>query len=127
MIATPQKLLTGSPPQRVNYTRQHAFGELWVWPVPTLAQDLVIYWRQPLAQFPDLVTAVDLAPGYARALRYNLAVELAPEFGRRPDPIIDRAAHESLADVKRQNFPLVEIGIDPALTGGGRGYNILTG
>jgi hypothetical protein len=39
-VATPQKLLTGGPPQVVNYTRTHAFGELWVWPVPTVATDL---------------------------------------------------------------------------------------
>jgi hypothetical protein len=124
-IATAQKELTGSPPQRVNYTRTHGFGELWVWPVPTVAQDLVIYWREPLAQFPDLVTPVDLAAGYARALRTNLACELAPEFGRVIDPVIDRQARESLADLKRQNLPLVEIGIDPALTRG-PGYDILT-
>jgi hypothetical protein len=112
VIGTPQKLLTGSPPQRVSYTRTHAGGELWVWPVPTLAQDLVLYWQEPLQQFPDLTTPVSLAPGYARALRTNLAVELAPEFGRPVDETIDRMARESLADVKRAAFPFVEIGLD---------------
>ena len=82
--------------------------------------------NEKTAQFPDLVTVVELAPGYARALRTNLAVELAPEFGRPPDPVIHQAAKESLADLKRANFPLVEVGIDPALTGGGGSYNILT-
>lgn len=124
-IAQPQKTLTGSPPQLVNYSRTHAYGELWVWPVPTLAQDLVIYWREALAEFPDLVTPVDLAPGYARALRSNLAIELAPEFGRPIDPAVLYMARESLADVKRANFPMVEVGIDPALTGAGS-YDILT-
>jgi hypothetical protein len=51
-IATPQKTLTGSPPQLINYSRTHGYGELWVWPVPTMAQDLVLYWREALAQFP---------------------------------------------------------------------------
>jgi hypothetical protein len=124
-IATPQKLLTGSPPQLVNYSRTHGYGELWVSPVPTVAQDLVIYWQQPLAQFPDLVTPVSLAAGYAKALRTNLALELAPEFGRPVDPLVLKLATESLADVKRANLPWVEIGIDAGLTGGGA-YNILT-
>jgi hypothetical protein len=125
-IATAQKTLGGAQPQTVNYSRTHAYGELWVWPVPSVASSLVIYWRQPLAQFPDLTTPVSLAAGYAKALRCNLALELAPEFGRPPDPFVMRLATESLADVKRANLPFVEIGIDGALTGCGPAYNILT-
>ena len=125
-IATAQKTLGGLQPQTVNYSRTHAYGELWVWPVPSVAQDLVLYWSQPLAAFPDLVTPVDLAAGYARALRYNLAVELMSEFGRPPDPVIHQAAKDALADVKRANFPMVEIGLPAGLgTCSGR-YDILS-
>jgi len=121
-----QKDLTGSPPLEVAYARTHAGGELWVWPVPVAATDLVLYFQAPLQAFPDLVTPVALAAGYARALRTNLAVELAPEYGKPLDPTIDRMARESLADVKRQNFPMVEVGIDPMLTGGPGGYDIFS-
>jgi hypothetical protein len=124
-IGQPVKALPGSP-LVFNYTRTHAGGALWIWPVPAVVQPLVLYWRDALAQFPDLTTPVTLSAGYAKALRTNLALELAPEFGRPVDPLIDRMARESLADVKRANVALVEIGIDPALTGGGAGYNILT-
>ena len=41
------------------------------------------------------------------------------------DPTVERLARESLADIKRMNLPLVEIGIDPALVGGAR-YDIAT-
>jgi hypothetical protein len=126
VLAEPQKDLTGATPLAVSYQRTHGPGELWVWPVPSAAVSLVLYWHEPLAQFPDLVTPVDLAAGYARALRTNLALDLAPEFGRQVDVVIVQQARESLADVKRANFPLVEVGIDPALTGGGGGYDILT-
>lgn len=125
-VATAQKTTTGALPQLVNYSRTHSYGELWVWPIPTVATDLVIYWREPTAQFPDLVTPIALAAGYARALRTNLAVELAPEFGRQLGPVVLKQAAESLADIKRQNFPMVEIGIDPALTSGPGGYDIVT-
>src|SRR4029434_1146018 len=125
-VGQPVKTLTGATPQAVSYTRGAPLGEVWVWPVPSVVTTLVLYWRDPVAQFPDLVTPVALLPGYAKALRTNLAIELAPEFGRVVDPTVERLARESLADVKRANLPSVEIGIDPALTGGGPGYNILT-
>ena len=124
-VAQPQKALAGASPQTVSYTRTHGPGVLDVWPVPTAVTTLVLYWHEPLAQFPDLVTPVDLAAGYAKALRTNLALELAPEFGRPVDPLVLKLATESLADVKRTNLPWVEIGIDAALTGG-PAYNILT-
>lgn len=124
-VGQAQKALTGAAPLGVRYSRTHDAGELWVWPVPTDVLDLVVYWQQPLAQFPDLVTAVGLSYGYARALRTNLALELAPEWGRVVDPNVERMARESLADVKRANVRLVEVGIDPALTGAGT-YDITT-
>lgn len=119
------KTLTGATPQTVSYTRGAPLGDLWVWPVPSVATDLVLYWHEAVRQFPDLVTPVALLPGYAKALRTNLALELAPEFGRPVDPLVLKLATESLADVKRANLPWVEIGIDAALTGG-PAYNILT-
>jgi hypothetical protein len=124
-IVIAQKDLPGSPPRLVHYARTHSVGELSIWPVPTVAQNLVLYWHESLAQFPDLTTPVDLAAGYAKALRTNLALELAPEFGRTVDPLVLRMAAESLADIKRANVVLVEIGMDPALTVG-PGYSILT-
>jgi hypothetical protein len=125
VIGQPVKSLSG-PPQGVSYVALTPLAELTVWPVPTIATDLVLYWREPVAQFPDLVTPVALKEGYARALRWNLALELAPEFGRPVDALILKTAGESLADVKRANVALVEIGIDGALTGCGGGYSILT-
>jgi hypothetical protein len=125
-VALPQKLLTGGPPQVVNYSRTHGYGELWVWPIPTVATDLVIYWAQPLSEFPDLVTPVSLAAGYARALRTNLAVELAPEFGRQVDVLIVQQAKDSLADVKRANVAIVEIGLPAGIGTDGPAYSILT-
>jgi len=125
-VGQPVKTLTGTSPQAVSYTRGAPLGEIWVWPVPSVTSTLVLYWREPVQEFPDLTTAVDLLPGYARALRCNLALELAPEFGRQADPLVVQMARESLADVKRANLPYVEVGMDEALTGCGGGYDIRT-
>ena len=124
-VALPLKDQTGALPQAVLY-EPDPVGSLWVTPIPTADQDLVIYWREPVQQFPDLVTVVALTPGYAKALRTNLAVELAPEFGRVIDPVVMKLAAERLGDIKRQNVPMVEIGIDPALTNCGPSYSILS-
>lgn len=124
--AVPMKGLTGAQVTAVYYSPLAMSAELWVWPVPTAAQTLVLYYAEPIALFPDLVTPVDLAPGYAKALRTNLAVELAPEFGRVLDLQIDRLARESLADVKRANVALYEIALSgvPGVDGGA--YDILS-
>jgi hypothetical protein len=37
-----------------------------------------------LTAFPDLITAIELAPGYLNYLRHLLAAILAPEYGRDP-------------------------------------------
>jgi hypothetical protein len=126
-IAIAVKTLSGAWVQAVTYAPTMTGGTLTVYPVPATALSLVLYADETVAQFPDLTTAVSLAPGYGLALRTNLAVALAPEFGRPLDPLIDRAARESLADVKRQNVSLVELGMDPGLPGGAPGaYNILS-
>jgi hypothetical protein len=40
-----------------------------------------------------------------RAFRYNLACELAPEFGVEPSPQVQRIAMSSKRNIKRINFP----------------------
>ena len=43
---------------------------------------LEVYSFKPLTAFSALSATIDLPPGYERALRTNLAIELAPEYGR---------------------------------------------
>ena len=121
------KALPGALVQGVWLTPTGSYAELTVWPVPSAAQTLVLYYLEPVAEFPDLVTPVSLAPGYAKALRTNLALELAPEFGRVVDPMLDRLAHESLADVKRVNWSQAELYLSgvPGVCGGAR-YDMAT-
>jgi hypothetical protein len=55
-------------------------------PVPSAADTLVLYTWQQLSRFAATSDTFDLPPGYARAIRYNLALELAPEYGFRFQP-----------------------------------------
>lgn len=123
-----QKSLTNTLPTGYTFTATMPAATLELWPVPTDASnDLVLYVPEALAQFATLTTAYTLAPGYVRALRYNLAGELAEEYGRPWTASLNQKAVESLSAIKQQNVALVDLALDPAFMGcGGGSYNILT-
>jgi hypothetical protein len=127
--AIPTKAQTGSVPQAIWY--DHGFtaagyGTIQVWPVPTAVTTLVLYVPTAIVGPLALATTLLYPPGYAKALRYNLAAELAPVFGIPALPKVEAIAIRSLAALKRTNSRPVELAIDPALTPRPL-YNIWTG
>lgn len=68
-----------------------------------------------VSTFATVDDEVDLAPGYARALRYNLAVALAPDYGYALPGEIAGPAAESKTIIKRTEFVSEELTSDPAL------------
>jgi hypothetical protein len=59
----------------------------------------------PLTAPANLATVLAFPPGYLRAFRYNLACEIAPEFGVEPSPTVMRVAMTSKRNLKRINNP----------------------
>ena len=94
-----------------------------VWPVPTAACSLVTYSWKPLTEIATLTTALSLPPGYQRALRLMLAVELAAEFGKALPPELTTMAGEAKATIKRMNTQAKYLRVDNALQAQGRVYN----
>ena len=98
-----------------------------VYPVPdTATTTLVLYTPVALTEFADLTTDYTFPPGYRRFLRTNLALELAPEYGRALDPALIQQAIESKAQIKRANLRLSGLRLDRALIGygfNGAGYD----
>lgn len=74
-----------------------------VYPVPSAANKLVLFTKDPLSQVA-LDTLISLPPGYERMLKYNLAMELAPEYGRPTPAEVVQIATESKAAIKRTNM-----------------------
>lgn len=100
------------------------FGTLYLLPVTTPGGAiLVLYLLSGLTEFPDLNTDVQLPHGYLKALRYNLALELAPDHGVEPPRHVYVQAAQALADIKRRNIrhrPLMNDFVRSS------GYNIYT-
>ena len=105
-------------------------GNINLWPVPQLNSQLVLYSQEGLTQFASINDNVTLAPGGTRMMKYNLAVELAPEYGKNDlDAKIVAIAEGSMANYKRminQNKPYY-MGTDDALAGPRGSFNWLVG
>lgn len=118
------KDLESNYPRTVYYNPTFPLGTLTFWPVPTSSTlQGVIYAPQATTQFVDLSSTVCFRPGYVKALRYNLAMDLAPTFNAKPDPMIVQTAHDALANLKRANIRLSDLPVDQALRPR-RPYNI---
>jgi len=103
---------------------------LYFWPVPTVANPVVLYLWTVLQLFPDLASKFFFPPAYAEMLRYNLAVRLAAEFpcDLKKFEIVQKLAGDSKARVAGINVHPVEAVCDEALIGShGHMGNIFTG
>jgi hypothetical protein len=124
-----QKTITNPMPTSWHYKASYPYGTLTLWPVPTLATlQGVLYAPQAVAEFSGLSTAIALPPGYRRMLVKNLALDLAPSYGRQVNQALAFAAQDSLATVKRANRTLREMSFGADVLSPGRSsYDINTG
>ena len=98
------KSLTTTLPGWFYYDQAFPLGNIFLWPKATTADTLVLWFWHALSSFANLTATVTFPPGYARALRLNLAVELGISY--RDAPVTDRllsAAQESKGWLKTQN------------------------
>jgi len=98
-----------------------------IYPVPS--QDLTwhIISVKELAQAATLATQLYFPPGYMRAFAYNLACEIAPEFGVEPSQQVQRIAMTSKRNLKRVNNPNDVLFVPSAMISGRARFNIYTG
>lgn len=116
--ATSVKTLTSTFPTAVYYNYGFSaagFGTITVWPIPTTGPTLVLYLPTAMGAFADGATSYEFPPGYERMLRYNLALDLAPEYGKPLDPVIAAIAATSKANMKRANNRAEDLRVDSAL------------
>ena len=99
------KTVSSTYPQVMWTNMTYPNVEIYVYPVPTRVIEMHFVSVDPLTQPASLTTVLAFPPGYLRAFRYNLAMELAPEFGVEPSPQVQRVAMMSKRTLKRVNAP----------------------
>jgi hypothetical protein len=99
------KTVTSTYPQVMWINNTFPDMEITVYPVPIKALEWHIISVETLNEVTSVATDLYFPPGYLRAFRYNLACELAPEFGVEPSPQVQRIAMTSKRNLKRINFP----------------------
>ena len=92
-----------SYPQAVYFDGAFPLLGVTLWPVPNAAEKVAFYSLKPFSTLA-LSTELSYPPGYEKAIRFNLWVDLCPEYGRSLDPIIMQQAMESKAEIKRKNL-----------------------
>ena len=120
------KTVTSTYPQVIYAEPSNPNATYSIYPVPT--KDMVWHFISvlELAQPATLGTELVFPPGYLRAFRYNLACELAPEFGVEPSPDVKRVAMVSKRNIKRINNPNDLMSMPSSIMGEGGRYNIYT-
>lgn len=99
------KTVTSTYPQVLWVNMTYPDIEMYVYPVPTRLVEWHFISVDELNQAATLNTVLTFPPGYLRAFTYNLAMELAPEFGLEPSPQVRRVAMYSKRNLKRINNP----------------------
>ena len=121
------KTVTSTYPQVMWVNMTYPNIEMYVYPVPTKVLEFHIVSVQELTQPATLGTDLAFPPGYLRCFRYNLACELAPEFGVEPSRQVQRIAMTSKRNLKRINNPDDIMALPYSIVGTRQRFNIFAG
>ena len=121
------KTVTSTYPQVMFTNMTYPDIEMVIYPKPTRDLEWHFISVEELTQPASLSTELHFPPGYLRAFRYNLACEMAPEFGIEPSPTIMRIAMASKRDLKRINNPDDIMSMPYSLVTQRQRYNIYAG
>ena len=124
----PIKSNVQSFPLYAYYTSGNPLGTLRFSAVTAAGNKLVMVSSKPIQDLPELTEEVEFPPGYERAIRLGLALELTPEYGKQVDQVIALQYAQARKILKRTNSAtrLRDLQVDPALTQP-RGYDIYSG
>jgi hypothetical protein len=90
-------------PSSLYYNPTYPLGTIYLAPVPSGGGTLHIDSLKPLTEPATLNTALSFPPGYKRAFKFNLAVELAGEYGIPLTPEIVALATHTLDRIQSKN------------------------
>lgn len=121
------KTVTSTYPQVIWVNMTFPNITMTIYPKPTRALEWHFISVEELDQPATLATDILLPPGYLRAFRYNLACELAPEFGVEPSRQVQRIAMVSKRNIKRINNPDDIMSLPYSLVATRQRFNVYAG
>jgi len=121
------KTVTSTYPQVIWLNMDYPNIDMYVYPVPTKVLEWHFISVTELDQPATLFTDLSFPPGYLRAFRYNLACEIAAEFGVEPSPQVSRIAMTSKRNLKRINNPDDIMSLPYSIVGTRQRFNIFAG
>jgi hypothetical protein len=118
------KTITGRP-ERLFYNPLSPYGYIYLWPVPDSAYTLSISQLNQLAQM-TLTGTISLPSGYLYAIATNLALEIAPMFGKTVTEVMFKNAADAKSNIKATNMipSVLNTSVDVL---GGSAFNINRG
>ena len=121
------KTVTSTYPQVMWINMDYPNIDMYVYPVPTKALEWHFISVTELDQPASLSTSLTFPPGYLRAFKYNLACEIANEFGVEPPANVARIAMTSKRNLKRINNPDDIMSLPYSIVGTRQRFNIFAG
>jgi hypothetical protein len=121
------KTVTSTYPQVMWINMEYPNIQMTVYPKPTRDLEWHFISAQELTQPATLATDILLPPGYQRAFRYNLACEIAAEFGVEPSRQVQRIAMSAKRNIKRINNPDDIMSLPYSLVATRQRFNVYAG
>jgi hypothetical protein len=121
------KTVTSTYPQVIFVNETFPNVTMTIYPKPTRPLEWHFISVEPLTQPATLATELAFPPGYLRAFRYNLACEIAAEFGVEPSPQVKRIAMVSKRNIKRINNPDDIMSLPYSLVATRQRFNVYAG
>jgi hypothetical protein len=121
------KTVTSTYPQVMFVNNTFPDVTMTIYPVPTRELEWHFVSAEELSNPATLATELYFPPGYLRAFAYNLAMEIAPEFGVEPSPQVQRIAMTAKRNLKRINNPDDVMSMPYAIVSNRQRYNIYAG
>ena len=121
------KTVTSTYPQVIWVNMDMPNMDMYIYPVPTKALEWHFISVTELVEPATLATTLVIPPGYLRAFRFNLACEIAAEFGVEPPPQVQRIAMSSKRNIKRINNPDDVMSLPYSIVATRQRFNIYSG
>lgn len=121
------KTATSSYPQVIFVNDTYPNLTITEWPIATKDLEWHFVSVLELSQPATLGTTLSFPPGYLRAFKFNLALDLAAEFGMEPLPQVQKLAIATKRTLKRVNNPGDIMSLPYTLLGMRRSFNIYSG